>query len=135
MAPTGATGTASPFRLTYVLTDSAQPNDAQYTAAADIALANIEAFVRNQFSFAFGIEVDMFNGMVTTTGFNPVTIDFTVFVSFTNDSSFIPTTSEVDALIELALLPPNVDTLIAEYNALPTDTPFSSSQSVTYQAL
>jgi hypothetical protein len=73
--------------------------------------------------------------MTAGMGFDPVTIDFEVQVSFTTDSSFIPTTEEIDALIELAFLPPSVDMLIAEYNALPADSPFSSTQSVAYQAL
>jgi hypothetical protein len=125
----------TPFRLTYVLTDSRQPNDAQYSAAADVALMNIEAYVRDQFSNAFGIQVNVFSGMETATGFNPVTIDFSVAISFTNDISFLPTTADIDALIVMALMPPNVDTLIAQNNALPSGSPFTTTQSVTYQAI
>ena len=61
---------ATPFRLMYVLTDLTQPSDSQYAAAADIALMNIEAYVRDQFSNAFGVEVDVFTGTVTGMGFD-----------------------------------------------------------------
>ena len=131
----GDTVQASPFRLTYMLTDSTEPSEAQYALAADVALMHIEAIVRDQFSFAFGVEVDVFDGMVTAMGNNPVTIDFNVIISFTSDRSFLPTPQDIDALIELSLLSPNVEILIGEYTSLSTDSPFSTTQSVTYQKL
>lgn len=118
-----------------MLTDSTEPSEAQYALAADVALMHIEAIVRDQFSFAFGVEVDVFDGMVTAMGNNPVTIDFNVIISFTSDRSFLPTPQDIDALIELSLLSPNVEILIGEYTSLSTDSPFSTTQSVTYQKL
>ena len=136
MAPTSDSVRATPFRLTYVLTNSVPPNDAQYMIAADIALMNMERYVREQFSGAFGIEIDTLDGSMTATGINPTSMDFEVVIIFTADRSFLPSTSEVDTLIAMAFLSPNVDTLIAEYNALsPTDTPFATTQSVTYQTV
>jgi hypothetical protein len=117
-----------------MLNESREPNEFEYAMAADVALMHIEAVLRDQFSNAFGVEIDVFNGMIAGMGFNPVAIDFTVAISFTNDASFIPSTQDIDTLIDLALLPPAYDDLIADYNALPADSPFSTTQSVVYQA-
>ena len=100
--------------------------------AGDLALANVEAYLRDQFSNAFGITINVFVGMIADMGVNPVTIDFNVEISFTMDSSFVPSQADIDALIETAFLPPNVDRIIAEYNSLPADSPFSSTQNVRY---
>ena len=102
--------------------------------AGDLALANVEAYLRDQFSNAFGITINVFVGMIADMGVNPVTIDFNVEISFTMDSSFVPSQADIDALIEVAFLPPNVDTLIAEYNSLSADSPFSTTQTVGYEA-
>ena len=131
--PSGAVP-ATPFRLTFGLTDSTEPNEFEFAMAGDLALVNLEAFLRDQFSNAFGITINVFDGMIAEMGVNPVTIDFDVEISFTMDSSFVPSQADIDALIEVAFLPPNVDTLIAEYNSLSADSPFSTTQTVGYEA-
>jgi hypothetical protein len=103
--------------------------------AGDITLSHIESVIRDQFSTTFGAEIAAFDGMITETGFNPVTIDFAITITFADQSGFIPTTEEIDSLIELAFLPPSIDNLIGQYNALPADSPFSTTQTIQYEAL
>jgi len=51
---------------------------------------------------------------------------------FSENSELIPTQAEVDILIQTALLPPEVDSLLEELQALPPPNPLSRTSSVVY---
>jgi hypothetical protein len=118
--------------LIYNLTDSREPNEFEYALAGDSALGHLQSFLAEQFSSTFDVQMKSFDGLIVDTGFNPVMIDFNATVTFSGTSSFIPTTEEVDMLVQLAFLPPQVDALIEEYSSLSADMPFSTTQSIEF---
>jgi hypothetical protein len=125
----------TPFRLSYNLTDTGEPNEFEFAFAGDVALGHLESFLVDQFSNTFDVQIESFEGMIIETGFNPVAIDFNATVTFSDASSFIPNAQEVDMLVEVAFLPPQVDVLIEEYGTLSMDMPFSTTQSIDFGSL
>jgi hypothetical protein len=100
--------------------------------AGDVALGHLESFLTDLFANTFDVQIESFDGLIADTGFNPVTIDFNATITFSDTSSFVPSADEVNMLVELAFLPPQVDSLIQEYASLSADMPFSTTQSVVY---
>jgi hypothetical protein len=126
---------ATPFSLTYILSEPREPNVFEYAFAADVALVHLETFLKEQFSSIVDFQIEDLQGMIIETGFNPVTIDFSATVIFSENSSIPVTQEELNMLIELAFLAPQVDTLIEVYRTLPPDEPFSTTQSIEFSTL
>ena len=96
-------------------------------------MAHLEDFIIAQFSDTFGVEVVDFESELTNTTTTPVvSIAYTVEVVFADTSTFIPTTEELDVLVQLAFLEPPVFDLLTDLRSLPSDSPFSSTESVEY---
>ena len=99
-------------------------------------MAHLEAFVMAQFSDTFGVAVENFEGKITTYAtFPDVVIMYTVEVTFADTSSFTPSTDELDVLVQLAFLEPPVFDLLTDFQNLPSDNPFSGTESVEYSLL
>lgn len=124
---------ATPFQINYDLNnDTVTPSEGEYAFGGDVTTAYLEMYLRQQFSTTFGVQIATFSSVLIATDVNPISIDFRVKIVFSPSSAFIPTKAEIDMLIALAFLPPQVQTLIDSYSVLPPDLPFSSTQSVEY---
>jgi hypothetical protein len=67
---------------------------------------------------------------------DPVTIDYAVDIVFAQDSPFIPSQQEVDALVELAFLEPNKATLLESLRSFQkSDLPFGFIDDVIFEPL
>lgn len=125
----------TPFRISYVIGSGQEPDVYQFAFGGDVTLAHLEDYMREQFSTTFGVEITSFTFRILMTGLNPVSIDYTVDLIFAQSSAFIPNKQEVDMLVELAFLPPAVQTLLDSFGMLPPESVFMTTQSVEYMPL
>jgi len=96
-------------------------------------MAHVEETVRSNFEGTFGVVVDNFQSEIIGSTTTPnVVIQYSVSVTFSESSDFIPLPDEVDTLVNLAFLGSPVQDLIADLRALPPETPFSQTESVKY---
>jgi hypothetical protein len=121
--------------IDYVLSDNKDPNEFEFAFGGDLTTAYLNDFLVDQFNTTFGVKIATFTPRVLMTGLNPVSIEYTVDVVFAQSSAFIPSTQDVDALIELAFQQPSVQTLLDTFHMQPPDLPFMTTTSVTYTAL
>ena len=127
---------ASPFEVLYTLgiTDT-DPSSDDFTEAGDATLAHIDLFLA--LTFASIPETTYLGkvGLQTSTGVDPVTIDFDFAALFAGNSQSIPDSAELDQLIEQSLSQPAVDSLITELRSLAGNNPFSTTLSVSYSPI
>jgi len=125
---------ATPFGVSYIISEGAsEPNDFEVVFASEITMAHVEETVRSNFEGTFGVVVDSFQSEIIGSTTTPnVVIQYSVSVTFSESSDFIPLPDEVDTLVNLAFLDPPVQDLIADLRALPPETPFSQTESVEY---
>jgi len=122
---------ATPFGVSYNLSEGAsEPNDFEVVFASEITMAHVEETVRSKFKVTFGVVVDSFQSEIIGSTTTPnVVIQYSVSVTFSESSDFIPLPDEVDTLVYLAF---EDQDLIADLRALPPETPFSQTESVEY---
>jgi hypothetical protein len=95
----------------------------------------LRQFLVEQFSSTIGVDIVNLNYTVLSTSEDPVSIDFDIEVLFSANSDPIPTTAEIDTLVNLAFQEPSSNDLISGLQLLPADVPFSTTQSVSYTML
>ena len=78
------------------------------------------------------IEDFQWNNSGSTT--NPAALDFGVNVTFSPDSSFVPSQELLDSFISRAFAPENVETLLLDLQKLPSNDPFSRVNDATYRS-
>jgi hypothetical protein len=130
--PTGLPVNASPFSLTYE-TSGVDPTEAQFSDAERITREYLEQFFIDFFEFSF--EGDFVSLSVDNLGNTigpPPRIDYDLAAFFFPLEERIPTTEEVDIIIQTAFLQPSVQTLLLELRTLPVENPFSSTSTVFY---
>ena len=91
------------------------PNDPLFALTADITLTFLEGFLVDKFSTAFGLSIVDFGSMVIDIAtYEPIlAMAYAIEVTFAQDSAFVPTTDEIDQLIQIAFSPAAVQVLIA----------------------
>lgn len=67
---------------------------------------------------------------------DPAQIGYSFTATFDTSSPQLrqPTVSELDALVQIAFLPPSSNVLLEDLAALPADNPFSTTTAVSYQS-
>jgi hypothetical protein len=126
---------ASPFRIDYTLSGGQKPSEVQFALAGNATTQYLENFLLDQFASTFGVMIESFNGTLIKTGTNPTSIDYDVSVKFSPSSQFIPSPQDLDVLIQLAFQPPAVSAFLDKLHALAPDSPFVTTQQVSYTPL
>ena len=130
--PVGVAVSASPFQLTYFVPTAVDPSSENFEEAADITADFIEEFIQNAFS---GNEATtLLSVTVTSTGnsgtANPATIDYEATLVFSEDSTAIPDTAQIDAGMFAVFTPPTVDSFITDLtSSVLQENPVSYDQS------
>jgi hypothetical protein len=127
----GTTISASPFQVVYDPTPGSV-TAANFVPAIDLTCANVEKSIMDVVNLSPFIVLSDIRCEPTTTTTAPTTITYDVVVIFDTSSTVIPTTSDIDQIINVSFQSPQVDTLISDLNLLPSDNPFSSTTSATY---
>ncbi|KAL7574452.1 hypothetical protein ACA910_015823 [Epithemia clementina (nom. ined.)] len=124
---------ASPFAVIYTLAIAgADPTPEEFAEAADLTLTHIDQFLTTTFA---SIPETSYLGQAsfpTSTGIDPVTIDYGFTALFADNSQEIPNASELDQLIEESLSDPAVNNLTDSLRALSGSNPFSTTETVSY---
>jgi hypothetical protein len=107
------------------------PDEFEFRFAGDIATSFLDMYLREQFA-AMGLQVTFFLPRELGFNSNPISMDYNIDVYFDPSSTFVPTTAELDALIEMAFMQPAVQKLLDTYPTLPPDLPFTMTESITY---
>jgi len=129
---------ATPFDVLYGI-DAPVPEGTSNEEAIAITQNYLETFLIAQFSGTFGVEVESVSIEVLEegaleSGTGPVvTIAYNLTANFPSDSVFVPETAELDVLVQAAFQPPAVMALLVTLQQeLPSENPFSQTQSVSY---
>jgi len=131
-APDG-TVQASPFGILYNIIDGAEPSDLQVVVVADITTLHLEEFMIMLFADNFGVAVENFESEMIDYGTTPnFAIAYAAEITFAETSAFFPTAEDVDALIQLAFLEPEVFDLLNALRELPPDDPFAATETVEF---
>ena len=129
---------ATPFDVLYGI-GAPVPEGTSNEEAIAITQIYLETFLIAQFSGNFGVEVEsvrievLEEGALESGAGPVVTIAYNVTASFPSDSAFVPETAELDVLLQGAFQSPAVDALlITLQQEVPSENPFSQTQSVSY---
>jgi hypothetical protein len=101
--------------------------------SGDMTMMYLQQFLVQQFSSTIGVDIINLDYTVLSTSEDPVSIDFDVEVLFSANSDPIPTTAEIDTLVNLAFQEPSSSDLITALQLLPA--PFSTTETVSYSTL
>jgi hypothetical protein len=131
--PTGIPVDASAFSVTYE-TIGTDPAEAQFNDAERITREYLEQFFIDFFEFSFeGEFVSLSVGNLGNTVGPPPRIDYNLTAFFfPAGAERVPTTEEVDIIIQTAFSQPSVQTLLLELRTLPLENPFSSTSTLFY---
>ena len=122
---------ASPFNLVYG-TDG-QPTEADLLSAGALTVQYLEDFFTSQFSLNSETELVAVTGTVTSTDVTQSLVAFDLSLTFSENSVFVPTSSDVDNLLFAAFQPPFVDGLLTLLATdLPSENAVSTTMSVQY---
>jgi hypothetical protein len=132
MAPVaGNVVPATPFSVTYTTNSGATP--VQLEEAAAITLDYLETYIISQFDLSTATVLDDFMGMLTGSNAGTSTALFDASAIFSEASTFLPSTVDVDALMQAAFSPPLVIGLLtALATELSPSNPLSGTTEVTY---
>jgi hypothetical protein len=119
------------FSVEYILSGT-DPSGDQFNVAEEITLQYLEDYVNQQFEFNPLTNLENFDGATLGTELNPTRASYSVDLTFTDDSTIIPTQADIDVLIEGAFLQPFVQTLIDLLGEVSSDNPFSTTSNVIY---
>lgn len=125
--------TATPFNVTYTIPGST-PTAAEFTAAGDLTSAYLDQYFTQFFENNPTTNLSNFISVqVGNSGSNnPASIGFQVTTDFTPGSENFPSAQDIDYLIQAALSPPFVQTLLNSLSTLPSSNPLSATTNVTY---
>jgi hypothetical protein len=122
---------ASPFSITYSTDAGATP--VQLEEAAAVTLDYLETYIISQFDLSTATVLDDFMGMLTGSDAGTNTASFDATAIFSETSSFLPSTADVDALMQAAFSPPLVIGLLtALATELSPSNPLSGTTEITY---
>jgi hypothetical protein len=135
-APTNSSNSSSGvrFAVQYVAVES-EPSPEQFERAQQVTLDYLEEFLVQSFELNPLTNMESFEGISIETQSNPVEISYSVDISFTADSTVVPTDADNAVLIESAFLPPAVQSLIELLQGIDATNPFSNTSSVIYDNL
>lgn len=106
------------------------PSEDDSTQAASLTCAHFVEYISTTLETPFIVLDDVScTEAATTTDPNRICFDITVVAAA--NSEVIPSLDDVNTLICIALLPPEVDALIADLSALPANNPFSTTSALT----
>lgn len=113
-------------------TTNGDPGQGEFDEAADLTCSRLEESIAGTLEFAAPfILLEDVDCIPKETSVDPVRICYEIGVSFEQDSEVIPTKDEVDSLICIALVPPEVEALLDDLSNLPGSNPFSSTSGLT----
>jgi hypothetical protein len=98
-----------------------------------ITLTFIDDYLQQNFELVTATTYDSLVG--SRTAFSPdfTELDYIASARFGQTSEYVPPTSELDLLVEIALSQPQVQTLLIMLRNLPQDNPYSKTSEVTYK--
>jgi len=108
------------------------PSQEDFNDASDLTCLHLEEFIAG--TFVLGAPFILFESaecLSIETSANPNQICYEIAVSVSPDSPGVPTQDDVDSLVCIALLPPEVDTLLDDLALLGPSNPFSRSSGLT----
>ena len=111
------------------------PGSRDFDEAAGLTCDHIVDTIRNFLMGSTFIFLESAFCDAVATANTPILIEFEVGVVFAKASTAVPSQSDVDELINIALSEPAVEALIADLQGLPSSNPLSSTTGVTYQVL
>lgn len=130
-APSAGTVVRSQVCSTYETTNG-NPSDKDFNEAAFLTCAHLEQYIATTFELGapFILLDDMFCSDFSTTT-DPHRICYEIAVTFAEDSEVLPAQGDVDSLICIAFLPPEVEDLLADLSSLMVSNPFSTTTELT----
>ena len=120
----------SPWRLEYALTSNEDPSDGDFSEAIAVTREYLQEFMVSFFRFSEDVNFESMEVISTGTSIDPVTIDFSTTIEFADDSTFIPSASELDVLLASAFQQPTVQTYLLLLRNLPLSDPFQTTVTV-----
>ena len=122
----------SDFTITYNIAGGEVPGDESFDEAGDVTALYIEEIIRANFEFSDEISVLSVTTTPLETATAPTEITFATTIEFDPDSLVVPSAGELDVLMATIFQQPTVQTLYLLLRNLPTDNPFSRTDSVGY---
>jgi hypothetical protein len=122
---------ASPYQVVYTPT-SGPISAADFASAIDVTCAHVEQAIMDVVAMSPFTVVNDISCQSVMTATTPATISFETNVVFDASSTIMLTPGDIDRIISTAFQSPQVSTLIAGLNMLPSNNPFSASTTVTY---
>jgi hypothetical protein len=127
--------TSNSFTVTYTTpTSGGNPSGADFLQAEAVTLQYLQAYIRTFFSANPFLHIDSFHGSVLGTAISPARVGYNVGVTFSSQSSQLPSQQDLDNIIQTALSQPAVQQLLTELQKLPTSNALSGTTAVAYTA-
>jgi len=122
---------ATPFVASYVGVGS-NPSSSDFSAAANVTAAFLKSFLISTFNLNPFTNITSISIVPTGNSGtnNPAEIGYNVSVGFSG--SIIPSSADLDTLIQTAFSQPSIQALLTSLGALPSSNPFSSTSNASY---
>jgi hypothetical protein len=125
----------SPFQVTYDIVAMTALSGQHIDEVVDVTFLYINTYLTNSFSSNKQVMYDSLVGSRTahSTDFTEIQCMATAqFVNPSDETMLIPTTSDIDSLLQVAFNPPIVETLLIMLQNLPANNPYSKVSQVLY---
>ena len=130
---------ASPFQLTYNIVTYEKLSNEQISAAVDASFTFLNDYLIDAFDVNNQITYDSLLGTRIAHSVDYTTVQYMAAARFviveSDATTYLPATSEIDAMIEMAFNPTSTATLLDMLGNLPPDNPYSQTTAVTYASV
>lgn len=121
---------ASAFQLTYEF--EGIPTAQDFATAEALTLTYLQTVFTDFFDLNVGVDMIEFIGFPLGEALSPARVGYQVTARFSQDSDPVPSTFELDGVIQTAMQQPQVQDLLDELQALPPSNPFSQTSDIIY---
>jgi hypothetical protein len=130
-SPTVSTHQVTPFTITY--NGTGKPiSPAQFNETADLTMLYLQDWLRQTLVFE-GATVGKFTWTANVSrSTDPVQISYTLEPVFSPTSSFVPSKDQLNHIVVTGFMQPAVQTLLLNFQNLPSNNPFSNVTEVAY---
>jgi len=124
---------ADTFQLDYTLSENRAPTTEDFEQMAQLTSTYLEEYMRD----VFGDGLALFSTFMIFQEYQdgqPVRVDYRSIGTFAGDFDSIPTTADLNALINSAFSNPDLEGYLARFNSLPSSNVFQTTSGVVQQA-
>ena len=129
----------SPFQLTYNIDTNDKLSTEQIAAAVDASFVFLNDYLMDAFDVNNRISYDSLLGSRIAHSVDYTTVQYMAAARFivadSDATTYLPVTSDIDALIERAFNPRSIETLLDMLRNLPADNPYTQTNAVVYSSI